>query len=379
LLLLASLLAPSSIQETQKHREGYLLHQETGTLYYLHIIEDSTVYLREGLDEGGPALSLPPNIVEAVHTELEALSPKEPGLTSSFEVAYQDRFVVLRFVKPAGAMALMVLIGLVAVAAVLLVAWVRRRLDQERRKRQDLLIAQRYLAEGQEAERLRLARDLHDGPIQDLHALRLLLASGGAPVQSNGSPAADLAETNLLRVIRELRAISEDLRPPVLSRFGLGAAIRGLATRFKETHPSLELELEVTEDEPVLPEATRLALFRICQEAMNNAARHAQARRLRVRFAGQRNGCLLQVEDDGRGFTAPASWVDLGEGGHYGLLGISERAEMIGAPLSVETAPGKGTRLCVTLPAPPLPREPRRKDRASLGRAPANDGGPAAR
>ena len=126
-------------------------------------------------------------------------------------------------------------------------------------------------------------------------------------------------------VIQKLRVICGDLRPPALAPFGLERAIRSHAERFEESHPELRVSLELTPDGQTLPDAMRLALYRVYQESMNNIAKHAEARQVHVRLALDEARVALEIRDDGRGFVLPERWIELGRQEHYGLLGISER------------------------------------------------------
>ncbi len=359
---LAGLLLWATPVAGQEIRRGYILDSDTGTPYYLHVIGDSTVFLRTGVDEDGPSLTLPVDIFRGIYKEVQAASSEQMEIAHQFHVGYDSGFFILHLVRPIGTLALALLGTLTVLFFVLATVLIHRRRRKETRRRYHQNAARQYLTEGREAERLRLAHDLHDGPIQDLHALRLMLPMPSLSTQAlentNGATDSNLINANLIRIIRELRAISEDLRPPTLSRFGLGAAIRAYTKRFLTMHPGIKVELDVAEDEQALPNYIRLALFRICQEAMNNAAQHADATSVTVRFTleADKGKYLLEVEDDGQGFSVPDDFVELAENGHYGLLGMSERAEMIGARLTVTSAPGEGLRLHVDGTAPAEPR-----------------------
>ena len=101
-----------------------------------------------------------------------------------------------------------------------------------------------------------------------------------------------------------------------------------------------------------LPACLRLALFRIYQGALSNVARHAQARHVQITLTLDERHVTLTIDDDGRGFIVPKSWILLARQQHYGLLGISEWAEAAGGNLTVQSAPGKGTLVQVTVPRP---------------------------
>lgn len=236
--------------------------------------------------------------------------------------------------------ALVFLVGLFTVIAFPIGVY-RRRLRRESERRRHADEVRRRLTESQEAERLRLAQDLHDGPVQDLHALRMRLSLlARSPATSTPTPSGEsLGEVveEIQRVIRELRGLSEDLRPPALAPFGLAAALGAFADRFRRTHPSIHIGLDLDDDGQVLPERTRLALFRIAQEAMNNAAKHGRPSRIAVSLQLDDDRVLLSISDDGRGYRVPDDLRTLGQDGHYGLLGMVERADSIGAELHIKS------------------------------------------
>jgi signal transduction histidine kinase len=157
-------------------------------------------------------------------------------------------------------------------------------------------------------------------------------------------------QTTLQHVIGTLRAICGELRPPALAPFGLERAIRSYAEQYQSAHPEIDVQLDLACDNQALPERVRLALFRICQEALNNVAQHAQARSVLIRFTFDAEQAVLQIEDDGAGFVVPARWLELARRGHLGILGAAERAEAIGGQLEVVSAVGAGTVVRVGIP-----------------------------
>lgn len=319
------------------------MHEREGgqTLYYYHIIEDSVVQIRQGTDETTPLLSLPPFILRILNTELDRFAPIDSSAIERFEVSYKDNRLMLNMAQRVDLLGYAFLF-LVGVLGVLLVVF-RRRLKKERQRRATLVESRHRLDENLEDERGRLARELHDGPVQDLHAIRMNLTVRGQQASFHDF------EEELLHVIRELRAISENLRPPALTPFGLGAALRAHIERFKKRHPHIHLSSEIAQEGQLLLERERLVLFRICQEALNNAVQHAKASHLTVRFGLNDRKLTLEVCDNGVGFTVPEGWISLVQNGHYGLMGMSERAESIGTTLAVTSTPGEGTQVQVTL------------------------------
>ena len=141
------------------------------------------------------------------------------------------------------------------------------------------------LIESREEERLHLAQDLHDEPLQELYGMVYQLKDLEEDVNTtNGKKTIENIDAMLIQVIETLRAICGDLRPPSLSPFGLEGAIRDHAERFSELHPDIEVKLDLMYDQQILSDRLRLGLFRIYQQAMANVIRHAHASQVIVRF-----------------------------------------------------------------------------------------------
>ena len=183
--------------------------------------------------------------------------------------------------------------------------------------------------EGQESERSRIAREIHDGPIQELHSLMLAVAAPGG-----SDPAA--VQAQIEHVVDDLRAISEDLHPPALLPFGLSAAIEAHVDRVQERHPETAFELHLYPDGHELDAPSKLAAFRIAQEAVSNAVRHADAEHVRVEVRLNQQALHLRVADDGGGFDASQEEGPRGTTvGGFGLTNMRARAEEVGGALRV--------------------------------------------
>ena len=199
----------------------------------------------------------------------------------------------------------------------------------------------------QEEERNRLARELHDDTIQAVIALkqRVQLAQKSVKTQSGHQALSEL-ETLAEQTIENLRRLTRALRPIYLEDLGLVTALEMLA---RETSQSNHLEIDFRKhgQEKRLSHEVELALYRIAQEALNNVVRHSQAKRADLQIAFGEKEIELEVSDNGIGFNMPKSPTDFAPNGHFGLLGMRERADLIGARLEVDSAPGKGTRLKV--------------------------------
>lgn len=220
----------------------------------------------------------------------------------------------------------------------------------------DLLEMRRRLVDDIEAERLRISREIHDGPIQDLFGLTFQMAGLRSDLEEGKTQpvAAALGEIqeHSTEVISELRRICVELRPPSLNLLGLEKAIIAHAEAFMQAFPDLQVELDLTPDRQLIPERIRLTLFRVYQQAVINVVRHAKAGRVvvRLRVLPEENRAVLEVQDDGQGFVLPKKIVSLSHGGHLGLVGSMERVEAVGGRLEIESAPGKGTLVRAIVP-----------------------------
>ncbi len=206
---------------------------------------------------------------------------------------------------------------------------------------------------GQEEERRRLARELHDDTMQALIALNQQIQLAQMSVTEDGA-AARLATMQGMaeQMIADLRRLTRDLRPIYLEDLGLIPALDILA-RDMSRLGSTAVSFARTGLERRLPAGEELALYRIAQESLSNVLRHAQAAHAELRLQFEPEAVRLTIQDDGVGFEAPESPAQLAAAGHYGLLGIQERAETIGARLLIASSPGNGTRIAIHLPAGP--------------------------
>jgi signal transduction histidine kinase len=203
----------------------------------------------------------------------------------------------------------------------------------------------------QEEERRRLARELHDDTIQALIALkqRVQLTQLAAPRSAPESAALQEISTLTEQTIENLRRLTRALRPIYLEDLGLVTALEMLA---RESGQAMNKPVEFQRQgiERRLDPVVELALYRMAQEALNNVTRHAQASHASLTVTYTPHGFILQVTDDGQGFAMPKSPAEFAPSGHYGLLGLHERAELIGATLKIESSPGQGTNLNISLP-----------------------------
>ncbi len=209
------------------------------------------------------------------------------------------------------------------------------------------------LTQGQEDERQRLARELHDETIQSLVALsqrvKMVELALQEPAQLSEARAR-LGELSIMvnQTMQEVRHVIRDLRPIYLEELGLVPALEALAQSTQRD--GLAVAFEFTGEERRLTRDAELAIFRIAQAALSNVAHHARATEARVQLDFDGRGITLTVEDDGLGFIQPETPRDLATQGKFGLMGMYERATRLGGHLSIRSAPGQGTKVVAFLP-----------------------------
>lgn len=202
------------------------------------------------------------------------------------------------------------------------------------------------ITSAQEEERLRLARELHDETIQAVIALkqRIQLAQKSIKDQ-HGTRTLQELETLSEETVENLRRIIRALRPIYLEDLGLVAALEMLARETKAVQVNFQPNGHVQRLNP----KEELALYRIAQEALSNVTRHAHASGVNLNIYFGDSEIKLEVVDNGAGFNVPASATDLAASGHFGLLGMKERAELIGGKFEVTSRIGSGTSISIRL------------------------------
>lgn len=203
---------------------------------------------------------------------------------------------------------------------------------------------------GQEEERRRLARELHDDTIQALIALnqRIQLTQLTADTPESQSQLAEMQQMAEQTIIG-LRRLTHALRPIYLEDLGLVPALDMLARETGRTS-QINIDFCTKGTQRRLTAVQELALYRMGQEALSNISRHAQATQATMTLDFANGSICLKIEDNGNGFDVPESPAEMAMTGHFGLLGIQERAELIGAKMAIVASPGNGTRLSITLP-----------------------------
>ncbi|HYG36609.1 MAG TPA: PAS domain-containing protein, partial [Clostridia bacterium] len=226
-----------------------------------------------------------------------------------------------------------------------------RRLEADQIEHAAQVEVQRRLIQHREMERMDIARDLHDSVLQELTAVSFALADAmSLDEKQERIEKLQWVQQNLHKQSSEIRTFCNELRPPALAPFGLEKAIRSHLDEYQHRHANLALTLNLQADRQILPEETRMALFRIYQEVLNNVTKHAQASHVWITWTLDAEEACLEIEDNGIGFTVPRDWVAQARSGHLGLLGIRERVQSIGGQIEFDARPGKGTRVRVLVP-----------------------------
>ncbi len=209
------------------------------------------------------------------------------------------------------------------------------------------------LTEGQEAERTRIAHELHDDTVQSLVAIAQSIELGLNWLETD-SPRAKMllsaARAQAVENVENLRRLIADLRPPALEELGLPPALQLLAMQNK----AVQAQVAVTGAARRIGEQQELTLFRVAQEAIRNAQRHGKAGQITLELGFHADEVCLSIRDDGLGFTPPTDLECLAQTQKFGLLGMKERVEQLQGALRLVSAPGSGTVVAVTLPLDPI-------------------------
>jgi signal transduction histidine kinase len=213
------------------------------------------------------------------------------------------------------------------------------------------------LTQTQEEERIRLARELHDVIVQTIIAMgqRVKILQMDWRDTCGQSSASNDMDKQLSRLadmvgkcLEDVRAVIRDLRPVYLEELGLISALEALS--HSTENENIEVGFEVMGDERNLLRETSLAIYRIAQAAIANAVYHGQPDFIFLKIDFREPGVMLTVEDDGLGFVPPEHPSDLALNGHFGLIGMYERAVRLGGHLSIRSEPGQGTTIAAFLP-----------------------------
>jgi two-component system sensor histidine kinase DegS len=221
----------------------------------------------------------------------------------------------------------------------------------DRRRTLARLEVQQRLIDQREEDRQQIARDLHDGPIQELVGVTFAIQEALRGTQDEDQIGKlNVVQASVQATISSLREYCSEMRPPTLMNFGLDTAIRSHLDNYQEKHPDVKFEFSTHTVGDALEPGLRVVLFRIYQELLSNVTRHSGATQVKININKKRNSIEMTVKDNGCGFTLPAEWLDLARQGHLGLVGVRERAEAVGGVVEIDSYLRKGTRVRVTLP-----------------------------
>ena len=206
------------------------------------------------------------------------------------------------------------------------------------------------LIASQERERKRIAAELHDSLGQQLLIIKnwAILALNGLDGRNSAKQPLDEISNTASNAVEEMREIAYNLRPYQLEKLGLTAAIRGLVTRVAASS-DIRFSAEINHVDGLFPQEIEISIYRIVQEALNNAVKHSQATQGRVLVTSNAETLDLLIEDNGRGFTPPDGRAAQQSHKGFGLLGIAERVRMLGGRVVIESAPGHGSRIQIFL------------------------------
>ncbi len=226
-----------------------------------------------------------------------------------------------------------------------------RDVTQERQRREGLRAYAAHVLRAQEEERKRIAQELHDEAVQRVVLLvrRLDVVGIDESLPSQATQGIQEARKSAEEVVQILRDFARALRPSTLEDLGLVTSIRRALLDMTQ-RSGLKGQMKVVGKERRLHSDVELGLFRIAQEALRNVERHSRASLVTVTITFGSHDATLQVRDDGMGFAVPQSTEDFVAKGHLGLLGMQERAELLGGTLEIQSARGKGAQLHVSIP-----------------------------
>jgi signal transduction histidine kinase len=226
----------------------------------------------------------------------------------------------------------------------------RSREEIRRKERLRLQLLQKVIT-AQEDERKRVARELHDHTGQQLTTLAVeLRALGNAATLAEAKERVQHLRGVVAQTLSAVRGLAFELRPSILDDLGLAAAVeRHVEDYQRKLGVPVDFEAVGPWSNP-LPAEVETTLYRICQEALTNAARHAEPTHLSVLLTRRRDSAVAIVEDEGKGFDVDAALSDHDEQRHLGLFGMRERAGLVGGKLTIESRLGRGTTVFVEIP-----------------------------
>jgi PAS domain S-box-containing protein len=223
---------------------------------------------------------------------------------------------------------------------------IARDITENKKVQENLKLYVQQVSQAQEAERKRIARELHDVTAQ---ALVTVVRNLGDLDTGYAKYSPKEIQEQVREILREVRRFSRQLRPSILDDLGLLPAVKWLATDLTKNY-GIPADVQVVGEPHQLSNDAELMLFRITQEALTNVQKHSGATQVRItmEFTGQT--AKVAVNDNGKGFEIPERMGDLAGSGRLGLAGMQERAQLMGGTLNINSESGKGTTLTVEIP-----------------------------
>lgn len=205
----------------------------------------------------------------------------------------------------------------------------------------------------QEEERKRIARDLHDDTSQSLllltHQLDAIASDADEALPQSARDRLNQLHGLAVETLSNVRQYAQELRPAILDDMGLVAALEWMADKLS-SEGRAEVEVQVSVSDADLPREVQLVLFRIAQEAVSNIRKHAAASKATIALESGEGKIRMTISDNGRGFDVPIPLNSIGDSGKLGIVGMLERAELLGATFSIESTPDRGTTVSVEIP-----------------------------
>lgn len=298
-------------------------------------------------------LSLPENEFERgfgplLQVSLPVSTPDETELLFQVSMRFESVAASGRELWSAFLPVLAVALAVLALLQIPLAFGLARRVRDAQRDREGLL---RRAIDASDLERRRLAGDLHEGLVQQMAGVSMLLAAKADALDGTEPAAAELLRDGAAATrqgVRSLRSALLGIYPPSVQRAGLPAALSDLAAPLSADGVVTDVEIP---DGLVLPAEVEALMFRAAQEAFRNVASHAGARHVRVRVSNGDGTAVLEVQDDGAGFSAERATAARADG-HLGLTLLDDLARDAGATVDVTSTPGEGTRVRLEVPVP---------------------------
>jgi len=232
---------------------------------------------------------------------------------------------------------------------------VARDVTEERRLQENMRFYVQQITQAQEDERKRIARELHDDVAPSLLiVIQRLNAIISGPRSKLSMPLKDNLEDLRIKTteaLENLHRYAQDLRPRILDDLGLVPALEWMTEELAKQH-KIDASAEVIGIEPALSPEVQLLLFRIAQEALNNARRHAEASAVVAKLEFESDRVRMTISDNGKGFQLPNRAEELAGTGKLGIIGMHERARLAGGTLDIQSELGEGTQVTTEIPLP---------------------------